>query len=268
MNMHLKFVHMCVWKIATMIRCTHKHIHSVFYIYFFNTTLKDRKIICHYFNRIRLLYLFRPWDYIYICVCIYIHSGKLPWLWKKDYEKIVWWTLHRERLTEVRSLARKKWGIDDLLPRNNGNDMELWCFMEIYIWSDLIGFMNRQVGFLGLIGNKTNGSPTMKNWLNWWWFPHFGEIQHLLQWKMGCLDLQLMAMKWWQTWGFKPLDFGEGVAPFSSSIRWISAPSHQKIGHAFIKARWPISPIMEGQCVCKCSQNENTNHIDPYRGTS
>ena len=55
-----------------------------------------------------------------MCVCIYIHSGKLPWLWKKDYEKIVWWTLHRERLTEVRSLARKKWGIDDLLPRNNG----------------------------------------------------------------------------------------------------------------------------------------------------
>ena len=159
-------------------------------------------------------------------------------------------------------------GLMSFCPEIMGNYMELWCFMEIYIWSDLIGFMNRQVVLLGLIGNKTSGSPTMKNRLNWWWFPHFGQIQHLLQWKMGCLDLQLMAMKWWQTWGFKPLDFGEGVAPFSSSIRWISARSHQKIGHAFIKARWPISPIMEGQCVCKCSQNENTNHIDPYRGTS
>ena len=113
--------------------------------------------------------------------------------------------------------------------------------------------MNRQVGFLGLIGSKTNGSPTRKKPAELVMISPFWGSSTSLAMENGVFGPpidghEMMANVRLQTIGF----WGRG------------AHSHQKIGHAFIKARWPISPIMGGQCVCTCSQNENTNHIFPY----
>lgn len=64
----------------------------------------------------------------------------------------------------------ESWGIDDFLPRNHGElygimmfygDLHMKRFDWIYESSSWV------FRFLGLIGSKPNGSPTMKNRLNW-----------------------------------------------------------------------------------------------------